>query len=144
MCDWRALLAGAMLLLGPGLAAAQAPTWEQLTAGQQQVLGTLPVEFNALPPLRREALARSAEQVLQMPPRQRQRVIEQLRKRAAQREILQALTPEARQRVRERFRQLQQQPGGVAAACPGPPDQRLACLLREAPPPSRSAPPPPR
>lgn len=139
----RRVIALALLTLLPlASQAAEAPTWAQLSPAQQQVLGTLQFNFDALPPRRREALAANAERVLQMPTEQRERVIANLqqwqslspkqRQRVQQqRERLRELPPPLRKRIRERFAELQQQPGGVAAACPGPPEARLACLAQE-------------
>ena len=139
----RRVIALALLTLLPlGSQAAEAPTWVQLSPAQQQVLGTLQFNFDALPPRRRETLAANAERVLQMPAEQRERVIanlqqwqslspKQRQRLQLQRERLRELPPPLRKRIRDRFAQLQQQPGGVAAACPGPPAERLACLAQE-------------
>ena len=139
----RRLLAVALLALLPLAGqAAEAPTWAQLSPDQQQVLGALQFDFDALPPRRRDALAANAERVAQMPVAQRERVMANLQRWQSlnpkqrqrlqlQQERLRALPPQVRKHIRERFAQLQQQPGGVAAACPGPPEVRLACLAEQ-------------
>lgn len=131
-----------LALLPLGAPAADAPTWSQLSLDQQQVLGVLQFDFNSLPPRRRAALALNADRVLQMPAEQRQQVIANLqqwqaltpkqRQRALlQRERLRELPPQMRKHIKERFDKLKRQPGGVEAACPGPPEARLACLAEE-------------
>lgn len=152
----RRLVALALLTLLPlASQAAEAPTWAQLSPGQQQVLGVLQFNFDALPPRRREALAANAGRVLQLPPEQRERVMANLQqwqslspmqrqRLQSQRERLRALPQPLRKHIRERFAQLQQQPGGVAAACPGPPEVRLACLAQQPLPPNPAGPRPPR
>lgn len=142
MSNRRIAVLALLALLPLASPAAEAPSWAQLSPAQQQVLGTLQFDFDSLPPRRRVALAANADRVLQMPAEQRERVIANLQQWQSlsprqrqrlqlQQERLRALPPEVRKRVKERFAQLQQQPGGVAAACPGPPAERLACLAQE-------------
>ena len=143
-----------LALLPLAAAAAEAPTWSQLSPDQQQVLGALQFDFNSLPPRRRAALVLNADRVLQMPPEQRERVIANLqqwqalsprqRQRALlQRERLRELPPQMRKHIKQRFDELKRQPGGVEAACPGPPEARLACLAQQLLPvsPARQRPP---
>jgi hypothetical protein len=143
-----------LALLPLAAAAAEAPNWSQLSPDQQQILGALQFDFNSLPPRRRAALVLNADRVLQMPAEQRERVIANLqqwqalspkqRQRALlQRERLRELPPQMRKHIKQRFDELKRQPGGVEAACPGPPEARLACLAEQPLPvsPARQRPP---
>jgi hypothetical protein len=107
----------------------------------KQLAGTTGVVI-AYVPLLVAALALNADRVLQMSAEQRQQVLANLqqwqaltpkqRQRALlQRERLRELPPQMRKHIKERFDELKRQPGGVEAACPGPPEARLACLAEE-------------
>jgi type I site-specific restriction-modification system R (restriction) subunit len=106
----KALLLLALFLL-PAYAAGKAstkpepkaPTWQQLSPPQKQVLGELQSQWEQQPDRLRNNLVKVANKYPKMKPQEQERVRRRITRWAS-------LTPEQRQAARERYKQIKKQP----------------------------------
>jgi Skp family chaperone for outer membrane proteins len=81
----------------------KAPTWQQLSPPQKQVLGELESQWEQQPDKLRNSLVRVANKYPKMKPEEQARVRRRITRWAS-------LTPEQRQAARERYKQIKKQP----------------------------------
>jgi type I site-specific restriction-modification system R (restriction) subunit len=81
----------------------KAPSWQQLSPQQKQVLGELEPQWEQQPDRLRNNLVKVANKYPKMKPEEQERVRRRITRWAS-------LTPEQRQAARERYKQLKKQP----------------------------------
>ena len=81
----------------------KAPSWQQLSAQQKQILGELESQWEQQPDRLRNNLVKVANKYPKMKPEEQERVRRRITRWAS-------LTPEQRQAARERYKQIKKQP----------------------------------
>jgi TRAP-type C4-dicarboxylate transport system substrate-binding protein len=138
-------LAGVGLLM-LAVSAWAAPTWDQLSPAQRQVLSGMQQEWNTLPEERRDNLVQGADKWLSLSPEEKAKAESRLQRfnsldpdrKARMRQLrdeyrnmtpeqradikerykaFKSLPKEERDRIREHFKELRARPGGAEAEC---------------------------